>query len=755
MPASPLRDPKNWHFSRNTAPAWAIIAVSLVVTVIASLQVKQALEADTLRRFSFSCDQVTLKIQTRLDTYATILRGASALFAASEKVNRKEWRAYVHTLELERDIIGWQGIGYSLAIPPDKLASHISEIRSEGFPGYKVWPKGKRSIYTSIIFLEPFSGRNLRAFGFDMFSEATRRSAMIEARDTDKPALSGKVTLVQEMGKEVQAGTLMYVPVYRNGAAVDTLEQRRADLVGWVYSPYRMNDLMTGILNNSMSREGKVVDLQIYAGPKEAPDELLFNSKSKLSIEQNSLLHLQRKILFGGQQWLLVFEPSSTAYRISYAPAWFTLVGGLAVSGLLWTLMLALINTQINSMSITKELTERIKSREELLGASEDRWKFAVEGSQYARTLIETNLDPLVTISSDGLIQDVNEAMVQATGLPRLSLVGQDFSDFFTEPEKARAGYRQALAQGSVKDYALSLKHVSGRLMYVLYNASIYLDSQGQVAGIFGAARDITARKQIEADRQRLSEELEQRVLERTAELLAANQELEAFSYSVSHDLRAPLRAVDGFSRKILIGYGDKLDAEGLRLLQVVRQNAVRMGKLIDDLLAFSRLGRREMHLVPVDMEAMANATANELIELEPERQINFTCQAIPKSSGDPAMLKEIWVNLLSNAIKFTRKQNPAHINVGGQIEGNDTVYWVQDDGVGFDMAYADKLFGVFQRLHSQAEFEGSGVGLALSQRIIHRHHGRIWGESQIGHGAKLTFTLPLQRHSQSPGTNS
>jgi two-component system sensor kinase len=158
------------------------------------------------------------------------------------------------------------------------------------------------------------------------------------------------------------------------------------------------------------------------------------------------------------------------------------------------------------------------------------------------------------------------------------------------------------------------------------------------------------------------------------------------------------------------------------------------------------------MHLVPVSMQDLAQSSAAELIELEPNRTIHFTCEAIPPCLGDPAMLKEVWMNLLSNAIKFTRQSNPSEIHVGSRIEEAAAIYWIQDNGAGFDMAYADKLFGVFQRLHSQEEFEGSGVGLALSQRIIHRHHGRIWGESQIGHGATFSFTLPLQSQSPSPG---
>jgi two-component system sensor kinase len=230
---------------------------------------------------------------------------------------------------------------------------------------------------------------------------------------------------------------------------------------------------------------------------------------------------------------------------------------------------------------------------------------------------------------------------------------------------------------------------------------------------------------------------------------MEVNQELEAFAYSVSHDLRAPLRAVDGFSHKLLKLYGDQLDQEGQRLLQVVRDNAQRMGQLIDDLLRFSRLGRRELQIEPVDMEVLARGVASELLASESERRIDFNCGTLPEAKGDAAMLREVWVNLIGNAIKFSRERAVAHITVAGEAVGSEAVgseatYSIQDDGAGFDMAYADKLFGVFQRLHRQDEFEGTGVGLALAQRILHRHQGRIWGEGQPNGGATFHFTLPL-----------
>ncbi|PZN82130.1 MAG: hypothetical protein DM484_06980, partial [Candidatus Methylumidiphilus alinenensis] len=252
--------------SRKAWIAWVTLLVGLLLTVFASLQVKQGIDQERARQFAFVCDQVTLKIQDRLEAYALILRGGVALFAASKAVEREEWQAFVGNLRAWQSVPGAQGIGFSQVIPADRLAAHIAQIRSEGFPDYTVRPLGKRALYTSIIYLEPFRDRNLRAFGYDMYTEPVRRAAMQQACDTGEAALSGKVKLVQETETEVQAGTLMYAPVYRNGATVETVAQRRAALLGWVYNPYRMNDMMAGILGNWESREGKTVDLKIYDG---------------------------------------------------------------------------------------------------------------------------------------------------------------------------------------------------------------------------------------------------------------------------------------------------------------------------------------------------------------------------------------------------------------------------------------------------------------------------------------------------------
>ncbi len=241
---------------------------------------------------------------------------------------------------------------------------------------------------------------------------------------------------------------------------------------------------------------------------------------------------------------------------------------------------------------------------------------------------------------------------------------------------------------------------------------------------------------------QRHAAELEQHVRMRTAELEAANKELEAFTYSVSHDLRAPLRAIDGFSRMILRDYQALLPDEGQRRLGIVRENAQQMGQLIDDLLTFSRLNRQPLTRQPVDLTELANRIMVDLRSQEKSHPVELIIEPLPPAQADPALLKQVMVNLLSNAMKFTRKCEAASIKIGYHEDNDEIIYFVKDNGAGFDMRYVDKLFGVFQRLHRADEFEGTGVGLAIVQRIIHRHTGRVWAEAEVDKGATFYFTL-------------
>jgi PAS domain S-box-containing protein len=370
---------------------------------------------------------------------------------------------------------------------------------------------------------------------------------------------------------------------------------------------------------------------------------------------------------------------------------------------------------------------------------AEERLKGA---SAYNRSLIEASLDPLVMIAPGGKITDANSGMEKATGRVRQKLIGTDFCDYFSDPAKARVGYQQTFREGFVQDYELGIRHQDGHLTPVLYNASVYRDEAGVVIGIFAAARDITERKRAEQEVRRLNEQLEQRVRERTAELEASNKELEAFTYSVSHDLRAPLRHVDGFSKLLVDRHGAELSPDALEDIATIRDAVLHMGMLIDDLLNLARLGRKQISMQATGLNSLVDEARADLMRENPDRTIEWKVETLPFVECDPALIKQVFANLLSNAVKFTRPRKPAVIEVGTTQQEGCAVIFVRDNGVGFNMKYATKLFGVFQRLHRSEDFEGTGVGLATVQRIIHKHGGRVWAEAALNQGATFYFTL-------------
>jgi PAS domain S-box-containing protein len=407
-------------------------------------------------------------------------------------------------------------------------------------------------------------------------------------------------------------------------------------------------------------------------------------------------------------------------------------------------------NETVRIIGTVLDITERKRAEEQLRKAS-----------LYTRALIEASPDPLVTINRDGKITDVNYATELATGLAREKLVGSDFSNYFTDPGQARRGYEAVFTDGRVRDYPLAIRHSSGKTMDVLYNATLFKNAAGEVDGVFAAARDVTERKRAEEQVRQLNSELEQRVFQRTAQLEAANKELEAFSYSVSHDLRAPLRAINGFTRILLDEHKRELSPEAQRCLDQVSESGAHMGNLIDDLLAFSRLGRQDLNKKLVRIDEIVQVALEDLRADREGRQVEFILGSFPACETDPALLRQVFVNLLSNALKFTRLREKARIEIGTltaedrrrladtrpngcptDLNPNVPIFYVRDNGVGFDMRYADKLFGVFQRLHKKSQFEGTGVGLATVQRIIQRQGGHVWADAEMNKGASFYFTL-------------
>ncbi|MET4141255.1 signal transduction histidine kinase [Pedobacter sp. UYP1] len=248
--------------------------------------------------------------------------------------------------------------------------------------------------------------------------------------------------------------------------------------------------------------------------------------------------------------------------------------------------------------------------------------------------------------------------------------------------------------------------------------------------------------KNAEDDIRKLNDELEQKVIERTEQLESVNKELESFSYSVSHDLRAPIRAINGYTKILKEDYAEAFDADGVKILQSIISNSKKMGELIDDLLAFSKLGRKQVTVSEIDMTGLVNIVREELLFEGDENIPEFEMGILPNAKGDKSLIKQVWINLISNAVKYSRNKAQTNIEIGAYTKDNLIVYYVKDYGAGFDMQYYDKLFGVFQRLHSQEEFEGTGIGLAIVQKIVQRHNGTVWAESKVDEGSCFSFSL-------------
>jgi PAS domain S-box-containing protein len=473
----------------NLRGALGLLAVGLVLTVLAALYTRADVEADAQREFEFTCNEIRLNIYARLVACAQILHSGAALFDASASVEREEWRAFTQGLRMNQQLPGIQGIGFARLIPHEQLAQHVQTIRREGFPDYQLKPAGERETYSAIIYLEPFSGRNLRAFGYDMLSEPVRRTTMERARDENSAALSGKVILVQETEQEVQAGTLMYVPVYRHGLPIETVEQRRTALQGWVYSPYRMTDLMRGTLGAwDRKQKDQQINLQVYDGEVISTDTSLYTSQGAGDKALAATARVTRLIPvdFAGRRWTLRFtQLGGVAATADYGRVWLVVSSGTIISLLLFGLMLSLFSTRINARRMAEQLT--IELRE-----SEERFTQIVEQS----ATIAWEVDP------QGLYTYVSQVSAPVLGYRPDELVGRvHFYDL--HPESDREAFKTAAftvfeRKKPFHNLVNTAQTKDGRQVWLSTNGVPLLNADGTLRGYRGADTDITERKRAE-----------------------------------------------------------------------------------------------------------------------------------------------------------------------------------------------------------------------------------------------------------------
>ncbi|MCD9125982.1 CHASE domain-containing protein [Luteimonas fraxinea] len=670
--------------------------------------------------FIADADQLAETVRQRLLQYELSIRGGVALHSAAvETPTARQWRGYVDGLDIRRQLPGMMGIGYVAYLDPKSLADLQLRQRAAGQGLFTMTPRGVRPKYGAILYFEPEIDSSRLTIGYDQYSDPTRRAAMDAARDSGEVRLSAPLHL-RQYGREGQAGVLLFAAVYRTARLPVSQAGRENALVGWVYAPFRTAEFidrsMIPVNRNLAFRIVDVSDGQ--DAPLLASDRWLDGD----SANDTRVLHTVTQQLYG-RTWRYDFQHVGPLTSAGMRELQATLITGVVASLLLFAMVMTLAQTQSRAETLAHRLSDSYRR-------SEQRFRNAMQYSAIGMVLLDRN----------GAILESNPAMAEIAGVSQATLSGTLFKGYFADShdDVTRTQEMQALREG-VHRSTRRLRRHDGDIREVHLASTLMPGDDGSDVARLVQVDDVTERLRAEAQVHALNRTLESRVEQRTRELTQANHELESFAYIVSHDLRAPLRSIDGFGRILAERYDAVIDAQGQDYLARVRNAASRMDELIDALLKMSRISRGEFKRAPLDLTRMATDVLSELRQTEPGRDVAVRIAPGLQAEGDPALVRNLLENLLGNAWKFTANTARATIEFGVEPGG---VFYVADNGAGFNADYAGKLFRPFQRLHRDDEFKGHGVGLASVRRIVERHGGTIDATGRPDGGATFRFTL-------------
>lgn len=698
----------------------AALVFGLLMTLMAWWQLRERELQLAEQDFEAEVQDSIQQIREQLMSWEVLLRSGAAMMGTVASPNPQLWLRYVNGLNLGSRFPALTGVGFAPLVEPKGLELLQREQHVLGRNRFSIRPPGRRDLYAPIIVLEPATPENRAVIGFDMLSEPVRRKAMLDSRDSGLTRLSGTVLLQQDADNPGVAGMLMYAPVYAAQVAPRDPTERRRAMRGWVYAPFRVRALFDMVLGSRVRGHLlRIADVTDAARPVLLLEEDGFREQADAErMRFSQLLDVQ------GRHWQLDAVPRIGAPLIGgNSGSTIALMAGVITSVLLYLIAWLLARMRERAHALAARMSESWRR-------SEERFRSAIRHSPIGMALLDHG----------GVILEANPTLGRILAQPAGRLVGSLLDSHFLGRADGDAADSQVEGMHRI---VRRLRRADGGVRHArLVFATIPGDDHQGLARL-AQVEDITEQVQAEARIRTLNRTLESRVAARTQELSLANEEMEAFAYSVSHDLRGPLRAIRGFSQLLLERHTHELVADARSYLERVASAALRMDELIEALLCLARIGRGDLVLEPLDLGEMAEQVVADLRVAEPHRQVEVDIEPGLRTHGDRSLVANVLENLIGNAWKFSGGREVAHIRVGRDADG---AFFVHDDGAGFDPAFADKLFKPFQRLHSQREFSGHGIGLSTVRRIIERHGGVIRATSQPGQGATFTFTLPQDK---------
>lgn len=726
--------------ARDIAAPWLTLFFSLALTILAWNFIAAGTEQRARDRFEYLAEDIEQRIVDRMQAYEQVLRSGKALFSSSEAVHRAEWYQFAEDLHIEKYYPGIQGYGFTKRVLPAEKDALVQEMRKEGIVDFRIWPDQPRDEYTAILYLSPLDERNARALGYDMFSEPVRHEAMERARDSGAPAVSGKVVLVQETQSGVQAGFLMYLPVYRNGAPTATVDQRRAALQGYVYAPFRMNDLMDGVLGTSLPE----FTIDIFDGVAETEQGRMYTTATapRLRSDYPNRFTTRKVISVNDRQWT-VRVTSLPAFEagIDRQKSLIVLVAGTIISLLFFSMVRTLATTRIEALALAKEMTAALRE-------SEVRFESLVESaSEFA--IIATDLDGIIRIFSIG-----GERML---GYRAEELVGKQKPSLFHIDAEIKARTTQLAAEtgepveegdifiasarrGHAETREWTYQRKDGSRLPVQLTISPIRGMHGEVKGFVGIARDVT-------EERRTKEELRAAI----QQAQSASEAKSNFVANMSHELRTPMNAVLGMA--YLMG-NTALSPDQRKYLDMIQTSGQSLLHVLNDILDFSKIEAGRMELAPARFRLgdVLNALTMIMGVSAGEKDLEVALGVEPDVPewfiGDALRIQQVLLNLAGNAIKFTRKGEVALlVDVAERYDGTIALrFRVRDTGVGMTEEQRKGLFSAFYQADSSTtrRFGGTGLGLVISARLVDMMGGRIVVQSEHGKGSEFTVTIPL-----------